>query len=276
MKKCLSFKILYICISIIVPCKVYALDITVGATTWYAWGSRYENTHEYGIRVNNDYAFDPTFLYGPVISVKLNDDFNLTFVYLYSKFNYKEELYEDAGGALFVKSKIKRSDSDLALNYKLNNYFKVFIGAKYLSYEIKLSFDDPNPSNGYCYSNSKHSSIGPGLGLSATLPVAENIFLLATLSGFYLYSTGEKFEDDGIYYYKGTKPANMTVGYNEYGINSNISAAYYIAQFSTAISLGARFQYFITNYNKYDPFYINSIKNMFYGITLTATYTFSI
>ena len=274
MKKCLLFRFIYVCIGIIIPYKAYAFDITAGATVWYAWGSRYENVQDYSIRVNNNYAFDPTFFYGPAISVKFTNDFNLTFVYLYSKFDYIENVYEDAGGTYFVKSKIKRSDSDLALNYRLHDYFKVFAGIKYMSYEIKLSYDDIY--RGHCDSQSEHISIGPGLGVSATYPITENIFLLCTISGFYLFSPGEKFKDNKIYDDTSPKPISMTVGYNEYGFNSNISIAYYIAQISTVISLGARFQYFITDYYDYEPFLINSIKNKIYGITLTATYTFSL
>ena len=275
MKKYLLTKIIYIVfmLCVLMSYKAYAIDITVGATTWYAWGNRYEDVQESSIRKNNNYAFDPSFLYGPVFSVKLNDDFNLTFVYLYSKFNYTFDYYKDEGGTLFIESKIKRSDSDLAVNYKLNAYLKLFLGAKYLAYDIKLAYVDYEGD--YWNSHSNHTGIGPGLGLNATFPITDNIFLLGTLSGFYLFSTGEKFEDKKIYD-DIIIPVKMTVGYNEYGFNSNISIAYYIAPASTVISIGARFQYFITDYYDYEPFLINKITNMFYGITLTATYTFSI
>ena len=266
--------LMYMCAVIIIPCQAYALDITVGATTWYAWGNRYENTQDYSIRTNSNYAFDPAFLYGPAVSVKFSDDFNLTFVYLYSKFDYKENVYKDSGGTYFVKSNITRSDSDLAVNYRLNNYLKLFVGAKYLGYKIKLSYDDTNDER--FYANAKHNSIGPGLGLNCTYPIIDNLFILGTISGFYLWSTGEEFEDYGLYSHKYIKPVSMTVGYNEYGINTNISAAYYISSISTVISLGFRYQYFITDYKEYDAFYIDSIKNQFYGITLTATYSFSL
>jgi len=251
----------------------FCFDITVGASTWYAWGSRYENVQDYSIRKNNNYAFDPTFFYGPVISVKLNNDFNLTFVYLYTKFDYTEEVYSDDGGSYSVKSKIKRSDSDFALNYRLTDYFKAFAGIKYLGYEVKAS-SDYTSSNIIPSCKSKHDSFGPGLGLSATYPITNNIFILGTLSGFYLFSAGENFKDNLLY--DKDRPTKMTIGYNEYGINTNISIAYYIADFSTVISLGFRYQYFITDYYDYEPFLINDIKNQIYGITLTATYTFSL
>jgi hypothetical protein len=64
---------------------------------------------------------------------------------------------------------------------------------------------------------------------------------------------------------------NDKFNYKEYGINSNFSIAYYISSISTVISLGGRFQYFITSYDKF-----RSDRHMFYGATLTATYTFSV
>jgi hypothetical protein len=266
--------IIYLSMIIVIPCKAYSLDITAGATLWYAWGSRFENLKEESIRNNNEYAFDPALFYGPALSIKLSDDFNLTFVYLYSKFDYTEDVYSDLGGTYSVDSKITRRDSDLALNYRLSNYFKVFAGAKYLSYEIKSSYDDIY--RGHCYSEAKHYSIGPGLGISATYPVTGNIFILGTVSGFYLFSNGEDFKDNQLYDGRTPKPIDITIAYNEYGINTNISAAYYIAPISTVISLGFRYQYFITEYSDYAPFLIESIENQIYGVTLTATYTFDI
>jgi hypothetical protein len=257
------------------PCRAYSIDITAGATTWYAFGSRYEDVKDGCSRENTSYAFDPTFLYGPALSVKFNNDFNLTFVFLYGKFDYKENYLETGGIADFqhnMKSRAARSDSDLALNYRLNDYFKTFAGIKYMSYKIDISHDATAFGGDNLWTHIKHVSVGPGIGLSGTLPIIDNIFALATISGFYLWSAGEKFNDNWIY----APRADLTIGYNEYGINSTLSIAYYIADWSTVISLGGRFQYFIIDYYEYEPFLINSITNKIYGITLTATYSFSI
>ena len=116
MKKYL-FSSLYflLLISILVPCKLYAVDMSVGATTWYTWVDQ-----EFAsslIAPDSAAKSDPGFLYGPVLSVKFNDDFNLTFVYLYGKFDIEQEAI--FGGATYSsKYKLKRKDSDLALNYR--------------------------------------------------------------------------------------------------------------------------------------------------------------
>jgi hypothetical protein len=107
-----------------------------------------------------------------------------------------------------------------------------------------------------------HHALGPGFGLNASLPITDNIFLLATLSGFYLWGN-EEF-DDSI-----TKEKEK---FNEYGANGTLSLAYYINSASTVISLGGRYQYYKTDYSEYSFNY----KTASYGLTLTATYTFGI
>ncbi|MCL1864465.1 MAG: hypothetical protein FWF73_01490 [Spirochaetes bacterium] len=121
---------------------------------------------------------------------------------------------------------------------------------------------------GCLVNDGKHEFIGGGLGISATFPVAGNLFLLATLSGFSGWGT-EKVD------VKGARNFSFDAGINDYGINSNLSIAYYIASASTAISLGGRYQYFKTKYDE-AKFFPLSIKNTIYGITLSASYSFDI
>jgi len=221
--------IMFIWMSAILPSNVSAADITVGATSWYAWWDFDQKDNENGTE------FDPALLYGPALSVKFNDDYNMTFVFLYGKF----DMIENDG-----TKEMARTDSDIALNYRLNNYFKIFAGAKYMSYTMP-DFD--------------HSSAGPGAGISAVLPIGGNFFILGNVSCLYLWgkedSRGEKSD------------------FNEYGANSSISLAYYIDSASTTISLGGRYQYFVTDSDIPDS---TNITHQFYGVTLSANYSFSI
>ena len=236
MKKILLLALVAVCIGIAIPNKAHAVDITVGATTWYAWW----DFNQEGMDI------DPTFLYGPALAVKFNDDFNLTFIYLYGKFDSTEKDDDPMKSEPVSKDKIKRSDSDLALNYRLNDFLKLFAGMKYMNFKSSGGF--------------VHGGYGPGLGLSATFPVAENLFLLGTFSGFYLWGNEEHGDRED---YK----------FKESGFNSSLALAYYIAPASTTINLGGRYQYFKTDYNDSSQ---DGMSHKFYGITLTATYTFSI
>jgi len=253
MKKYLILTLLAIFIGLIIPYKAHSMDITVGATMWSPWMDRYQKVIS-GETVQGRY--DQTLLYGPAMSVKFNDDFNLTFIYLYGKFNEASMIT------------IKRKDSDLALNYRLSDYFKVFGGLKYMGFEEEIK----SMSLGIPSDTIKHKGYGPGLGLSSTLPVTENVYILATLSGFYLWG-----KESGTY---NSTPFDSK--YTEYGINATISIGYYIVPASTTISVGQRYQYIKTSYNNDKPFgdpdampYFNK-KHKFYGTTLTATYSFSI
>jgi len=232
MKKILLLAFMVMFIGIIAPCKVYAVDISVGATTWYTWWEI--ETHD-----GDKFNFDPGFMYGPTMSVEFNDDFNLTFLYLYGKFDLNYSPFPVT---------FKRRDLDIALNYRLNGFFKLFGGIKYMSYTYSIAdwvdFD--------------HSCIGPGLGLSASFPMSENLFILANISYMYLWGDQEDGTDK--------------ISFKGYGINSSVLIAYYIVPASTVISLGGRSQYYVTDYDNSDV--IGKYK--FYGITLTATYNFSI
>lgn len=213
------------------PSVLYAAEISAGATTWYAWWDFKSDGS------NNDPEFDPAFLYGPALSAKLNDDFNFTFVFLYGKYDMTDNDGSD--------SKLSRTDSDLALNYRLNNYFKIFAGGKYMGYNM---------------TDFSHTSYGPGAGISFVIPAGGNFFLLGNVSGLYLWGTEESNDDED--------------DYNEYGANSSISLAYYIVPASTTISLGGRYQIFQTVYGDTSEF--DDTTHKFYGVTLSATYSFDI
>ena len=77
------------------------------------------------------------------------------------------------------------------------------------------------------------------------------------MSGIYLWGKYEVVD------------TSETFDIKEYGYNLTLAIAYYIAPVSTVISLGYRYQRFIDAIE-------SSNKSTFYGITLTATYSFSI
>ena len=241
--------------------------MTIGTATWLAWGEQYCQKAEskYSLHMQSN----PAFLYGPTLSVKFNEDFNLTFVFLYGRFNYKNQDPNDS-----TDFKSDRIDVDIALNYRLSEYFKLFGGIKYLSFDMMRGpyYPETDTFSQYNEHRGLHISSGLGLGLSATIPISENIFLLGTLSGFYLTNIGKEKIVLFDYYIEETINS-FKAEYCDYGINSQVSIAYYIAHVSTAISLGARIQYFETKYNNDE--YPVTIKHIIYGITLSATYSFN-
>ncbi|MCL2155594.1 MAG: hypothetical protein FWH53_08025, partial [Leptospirales bacterium] len=168
-----------------------------------------------------------------------------TFVYYYGEYEYN------------YGRTSKRHDSDLALNYRLNDYLKIFAGIKYRKISTNSNENSYTPVIIY---GIKTDAIGPGLGLSATIPVAKNMYLISTGSGLFLVRRSEYDLGFG---------AGDKIYYHSYGYNLTLGFAYYIEPVSTIINLGGRYQCFIDRKD-------TSIRDSFYGITLTATYSFEI
>ena len=230
MKKLLLVLFAVSWIGLIIPSALTAAEMSAGVTTRFSWWDFHNPSN------SSDPEIDPSLLYGPALSLKVSDDFNLTFVFLYGLF----ELDQGSDGT----EEIHRIDSDLAINYRLNNYFKLFAGAKYMGYSM-VDF--------------KHRSAGPGAGISAVFPLAGSFFILGNISGLYLWGREDNSSDK--------------IDYNEYGGNAGLSLAYYIVPASTTINLGGRYQYFITNHD--ESTYKNN-THKFYGITLSAIYSFNL
>lgn len=214
-----------------------AADLSVGATAWYT-------TWDYEDDTSTGVEYDPSFLYGPILSLAMTPDLSLSFVFLYGKFTMN---FESSDGS----EDINRYDSDLTLNYRISSYFKLFAGAKYI---------------GFTWSeDGKHQALGPGAGVSAIFPLGNDFFVLGYISGMYLKGNE-----------KGTKSDNYDVKANEYGGNASLSLAYYIPSASTTISLGGRYQQLKIEYTDSNNNMTPDSISRFYGVTLTAVYTFNL
>jgi hypothetical protein len=228
-------KKLIIIISVIFLCftaiPLFAVDLNLGAATWYAW---WEMEGDGGTN-----TMDPTFLVGPIISLGFSEQWNLSMVFLYGQFKM-ESSGEDGDS-----DDINRIDTDISLNYLINNYIKIFGGIKAM---------------GYYFGNGKHHSIGPALGVGLNLPIYGNYYLLGNLSGMYNYGVHDDSNDED-------SGSNLV----EFGFNSTLSLAYYLESASTTISLGGRYQFFRDKYESEDR---SDNDLTFYGVTLSVVYSF--
>jgi hypothetical protein len=190
----------------------------------------------------SDPSIDPSFLYGPVIAIGFSPKWSLTAVFLYGAYDMEMSPGDTQS--------IKRYDSDTALNYSINRYIKLFGGAKAM---------------GYSWKDGSHYGVGPALGIGLTLPLSESLFLLGNLSGLYGFGREEHDEAMG----GGSSAAR------EAGFNTTLSLAYYIESASTTITLGGRYQWFTIKYvDNSDEF--SGASLMFYGVTLSAVYSFEL
>ena len=258
MKKILLLTFIAICTCIIIPVKAYSIEISVGPKIWYAswihdggidWsdGTSWVSTSLYGGEDGNN---GNALLYGPELSIKLNDYYSVTLIYLFGQYDVTSVVnYWGIAPppSQKFKSKVKKHDADLTLNAKFGDNFKLHIGAKY----INLSADY------------KHSGFGPALGFTITMPVpmADNIFILFNAGGFYLSS-----KESSNYY--------ATINSNDFGFDGGLSLAYYTDPIS--INLGYNGQYIKPVYKENDTLRSQGGYSIFHGLTLSATYSFGI
>ena len=225
--------VLLACVIFLLSSTAYAIDISIGASGWYGWWRMEDND-------GGDETMDPEPLYGPALAINFSQNWSLTSIFLYGKY--------DVGDSDDGPGEIDRYDSDTAINYSFNRYIKAFGGFKFM---------------GYDWGEGDHMSYGPALGVAFTLPLIDNFYLLLNVSGMSLIGKENTQNDTG---------EKVEIDYYEIGVNSNISLAYYIASASTSLILGFRYQYFEIHYDKYQ----GDSKLSFYGATLAAVYSFSI
>lgn len=247
----------FILLTVFHPSNASATTMSAGIYSWYAWWDFPEDTYE-----NID--TDPGLVYGPVLSVNFNETFSLSFVFLYGNFNAEGTDNSDAvlyGGYVITnKYDIDRYDGDTALNMKLNRYLKLFLGIKYSAFKYDLTASIPT---GASYTAEfDHSTFGPGAGFSVIFPLYQGLYITGSFGGLYLRGSEEYSDSKG-------RTSNQDI--KDYGYNTGISLVYHIAPASTTISLGGRYQYIKTEYE-------DGFKNSsnFYGITLSAVYSFEL
>ncbi len=213
----------------------YSLGISAGVSTWYTWWELDQNGEDGKIDMGD------TLMYGPMVALRFSPQWSLSSAFLYGKF----ENSSDSDGP---PEEIKRYDSDTALNYSLNKYFRIFAGFKFMGYKFK-----GGKNNGY----------GPGIGIGIVLPVTEQFIIMGSFSGLYQWGT-EEDDENGVTY-----ESDVT----SKGFNTSLALAYYIPAASVTLSAGFRYQYLEM---EIDETYKNRTKNMdhtFYGFTFSAAYS---
>lgn len=223
---------------------LYASDLGVGITGWYAEWVRNSSVDKT--------TFSPVLYLGPSISFQFADNWSTTLVALRTVQKYQEnnKIITLPIPPFFILTdlKLSRYDIDLALNYAINRYLKIYAGAKYLTFE---------------YEEGKHRAIGPGMGVNITIPLFDSFYLLSNISGLYIVG-------------------NQTIGslnqnnkFKEYGINLAAQLAYYSSSLTTTFAGGYRYQYVKTRYN--NPNYnVPNINNQFRGLTFLVVKSFEL
>jgi hypothetical protein len=228
------------------PAHADETPVTLGVATWFAW----MDTGDPGVEI------DPFFLYGPSFSMVFSKDLSLSAVGYFGMATAHQA--EDTNfGMPKMDYDLTRIDADIALNYKLGGVFKAFLGCKLTSYSMSATIDDG--MGGTADLSSSVTGIGPALGVTMTMPLSANLFLLGSVSGNYLF-TSQSTEQTG--------QPEYSESFHFYGYNATLSLAFFLdSAGKNALSLGGRLQSFLE-----DQELLPGEKHewsSFYGITLS-------
>lgn len=272
----------------------FSLDLNAGATLWYAnwkphWEKEFRDVFRDESSEQSHFKMDDTFLFGPVVSLKLGDSFSIAANMLYGKYTASciKMWYE--GGietrAIHSTMDITKYDTDIILNYRAFTYVQFFIGFKLQHYNLSetqrgLYNIASDPFSRELLSN----SYGPGLGMGLTIPLDENFAMLLNIAGIYLRTKIEDSWKEN----SGANPPSYIYMLNAYGINNALSLAYFVPAINITLLTGFRYQFLKykqadvekTNYDPGDEFrfdrdYDNQ-EDIFWGIHISVLHNFSI
>jgi hypothetical protein len=268
------------------PQRSHAASVNIGAATWYAWwrpsfidamtGRLEQKTNSFlgPVRV----SMHPEFLLGPALSVSFSNRWTLSTVFLYGdwyRIHTRSIKQETSSTSVFYNDMtVRKWDLDSLASYALLDFLKVFAGVKWQGYLYQVIGTYNNGNRMRLLNN----SVGPGLGFAITLPLVGNFFLLWNASALYLYTR----MDFGV-------PQSHHEVYSAFGCNSTLSVAWHLASAGTTISLGFRYQYLdyrlwagrSSNWNPRGSSEVVLVRDIltkdhFYGILLSAVYSFNI
>jgi hypothetical protein len=264
MKKIIFTLVSIIFLAVLCPRSGGAVTVSAGPVVWYAWWNpmfknaliqnypdrlRYLNLLLNSMINRGEWKTSGAFLYGPAVSVKLSESWSLSSVFAVSG-QYRQTGVSYIGTTTYYSRgdpviRIRKYDLDTTVGYSPLKYLKVFGGFKYQGYSYKgksYSVTYTLPNYVFPYQNrlkSGSDAYGAGLGLGATLPLFEDIYLLANVSGLYL-----RFGADLDHKTIGEPMIRQRYwqSYDAGGANGSLSFAWYIPAAAVTVSVGARFQ----------------------------------
>jgi hypothetical protein len=275
-----------------------AYGVRAGAYYWFAgWKPTFEDwmlrSSLFNMRlprIQKDYFFQPTSLYGPILTLDFTSRVNLSTIFVVGKYRLRATVLEIVPPISTVPSYtisshpdigIFKYDLDATLNIMLSRWLKIFWGVKYQRYSYKkadLLQENAGTVSIFIYTKEKviYHGLSTGLGLGFNFTLIQDLHLLWNVSGLYQKPViiRKRTEDTYLapvvlHWQEGQVP-----DYSAVGANSTLSFAYVFDPISTTLSIGIRYQYLYTFGKDTRGFDLNRKSDHFYGLTVAAVYSY--
>jgi len=232
-----------LCCMVTAATESHAFNISVGASSWFSWWEPFWLKKK-GVFERSDFNVNPGLLYGPILTLELNEKIHISSIFFFGQFKMKGYRASYLGEFNYSKisTYIMRYDSDTFMTYSILEYIKLIAGFKFLEfqyeYKQKLYYSSlyftkkvKNKFDEYC----------PAAGLSVSVPIIKDVFYLI-ISQSVLYAMGYTFSMDAFELKMPWRsPDKMT---NRIGLNSGLNLSVMFKKVNIALTFGGRYQYF--------------------------------
>jgi hypothetical protein len=279
--------------SCIIVDTTHAFGIRIGPYVWFAWW--FPSFQDWMLkssiidkqlpRLRKDFYFNPSLLYGPVLTIDFNNRVNLSSVFVTGNYRLRATVVESLYNSAFITSHpdigIYKYDLDSTLNIVLDNNIKLFLGLKYQNYNYsKVDLIQINPMDVSLFGRDTvhFNGLSGGIGFGLNFKLNQNLFIYWNLSALYqkpiirLRQNRYLIIPPNVVHF----PKKIIPVYDAMGGNLSISIAYRIDPISTTLSLGFRYQFIYTFGKDRKGFDLNNKWDHFDGITLAAVYSYQL
>jgi hypothetical protein len=264
----------------LVPEYSRAAEVNLGASVWCAWWNPYWMN-------KSEVPFSPAFkgypapAGGPLLSIKIDEQWGIEANYMYGKFENKRSGYIPANVPILMIPLLisisedrwtERHELDFTISNSINAYVNIFGGIKYSGHfvddQIKIVIFTMKSGNDNNYA-------GPELGVRFRIPLVSTLSLVPTVTWVMQFGTYEP--NTGLIYniynsFSGI--SKTTIMY--YGPDITLSIAYQIKQAHITLALGGRFQYLMIKNIGTGGFPGDGGYDMFGGVNIMAMYSFNV
>ncbi len=287
MKKVTAFlkSAVILCFFITLARPLGAVTISAGPVVWFSWWNpifedqlRGKELSTFGtLWAHTNFRMNPAFLYGPVLSIgagswSVSSVFTMGTFHAESRGIVIQTAPSIATLPLQTTQNVKKYDLDVTLNYRFTEMVKLFWGFKYQRYGWSSRMNTGVFSQNIDNTINAYST---GFGVSLSFQITGNLYMLGNISVIYLLNTNQF--DKLLFGPSLAIPSSENNMDHGVGGNGTLSLAYFFEPISTTISLGFRYQY-IRFLTKRDPSlsFSGNPRDQFYGVTLSAVYSFEI
>jgi hypothetical protein len=255
-----------------------------------------------------DFKPSSNFMGGPMISIGFLNRWSIQSVFTIGRFKARatgvtaDGSFDPSGTDTGITSAYKKYtrdivkwDSDTSIGCAVHRMVKIFAGFKSQGYRYEERLEDililTTPVLMRRQLSDDVTAYGCGIGLGLSIPLVADFFLQLSMSGLALWSfenitinrkNSYNVEPSNVYFLLLNPPRGR---YISYGGTASLSFAYAIQKISTTLSLGGRYQllynrqhntYYDLPDNRASMNIIDGKFDHFFGITLSAIYTFHI